>query len=330
MSLRYLELDDISHLNQLQNHSLEGEFKSKLWRESYYFNFNDPHSGLSLITTIGILPNKKLLTGLILIIRNKKVIKIIPLIQRKKIAFNDYSFFVKGLQYKIEGPYWYLTYKSNKLRFNICFKPINNIYAYVTAKSDKILNSIGSQHYEQFGVYQGEFVFVNEGEKLEFGPCLGHRDHSWGIRDWGAVNKYRLFCCAFSKNLAFNLWEGWIANTKFLKGYVFDGGQNTRIVKSKVVTRYQNNKNSKYSRNIKPPIQANLAISDERGRNFHITSTVGLSIAVPPRQSVLYECLAKMQINNGVSTGYGLQEYLFHEPRIINRLWLLLKALRYL
>jgi hypothetical protein len=325
MSLRYLELDNICHLNQQQNHSSEGVYSSKLWRESYYFNFTDPSSGFSLITTIGILPNKKLLTGLILLIKNNKAIKIKLLIQRKKITFNDYSFFVKGLEYKVIGPYWKLSYRSDEFNFDICFKPINKIFEYVTTKSDLVLNSIGSQHYEQFGIYKGEFVFGKKEERVEIGPCLGHRDHSWGIRDWSSVDKYRLFCCAFSKYLAINLWEGYIQNKKFLKGYVFDGVQNSRIVQSKVISRYQNNKKVKC---INPPIQAKLVILDEKGRIFQIISNVKLSVAVPPRNSILYECFAEMR--TGKSFGFGLQEYLFHEPRIISRLWILLKALRYL
>lgn len=318
MSLRYIELDDISHLNQQTSHPKNGLYYSKLWRESYYFNMTDPKSGYSFISTIGILPNKKLITGFFLIIKDNKIIKLKPLIRREKPIFNDYSFELKGLEYIVEGPYWIIKYTSTNLKFEIIFKPINKIFSYINTKEDSILNSVGSQHFEQFGVFKGEFVFGNN--RVEIGPCFGHRDHSWGIRDWSIMDRYRLFCCAFSKEFAFNLWEGWINNKKFLKGYIFDGAENRRLLKSKVTTSYQ--------KNGKQPIKANISVLDESNTKFNITSQVKFSIPLPPRQSIMYETLAEMHYNK--RTGYGLSEYLFHEPNLIPRFWILLKLMAHL
>jgi hypothetical protein len=318
MILRYLELDHINHLNKLYNNPNDDVYKSKLWRESYYFNMTDPKSGYSLISTIGILPNKKLISGFFLIIKDNKIIKLKPLIKRKKPIFNDCSFELNGLEYIIEGPYWILKYCSNEIRFEIKFEPINRLYPYITSKSDSILNSIGSQHYEQFGVYTGEFVLGDE--RVEIGPCFGHRDHSWGIRDWSVVDKYRLFCCAFSKEFAFNLWEGWINNIRFLKGFVFDGYDNRKIIECNVCTSYE--------KKGKQPIDADIFILDELGRKYNIKSSTQFSIPVPPRKSIMYENLAEMYFKN--QRGFGLSEYLFHEPHLTPRLWILLKLLTYL
>jgi hypothetical protein len=278
----------------------------------------DPKSGFSFISTIGILPNRKLITGFFLIIKNNEIIKLKPLICRKKPVFNDYSFELKGLEYIIEGPYWILKYNSKKVKFEIRFEPLNKIFSYITTESDKVFDSIGSQHYEQFGVFKGEFVLGSE--RVEMGPCFGHRDHSWGIRDWSIIDKYRLFCCAFSKEFAFNLWEGWINNKKFLKGYIFDGNHNSEIVQSQVLTSY--------SKNGRQPLEAKISILDEQGRKYYITSQVNHSIPIPPRQSIMYESVAEMF--NGKSKGYGLMEYLFHEPSLTLRFWIFLKLLNYL
>jgi hypothetical protein len=56
--LSYIEIDNLSHLLK-QRRSLTGEYTQKNWRESYYFNATDEKTGLSLITTIGIVPNKR-------------------------------------------------------------------------------------------------------------------------------------------------------------------------------------------------------------------------------------------------------------------------------
>jgi hypothetical protein len=325
MGMRYIELDDICHLNQVYKNNGDLALKNKRRRESYYFNMTDPNSKISLITTIGILPNRKLITGFILIIKDNKIMRLRPLIQYKTPIFNDHSFYLKGLEYKVDGPNWILRYNSEDINFNLKFEPINKVFQYITREQDLILNSIGSQHYEQFGIFKGEFAYrpsrTGKDELVEIGPCFGHRDHSWGIRDWSLMERYRLFCCAFSKDLAFNLWEGWLSNinSKFVKGFVFNGEKNFRIIKSKVDTKY-------YS-NTKIPDTAIVTVTDQFGNNYSFQTEVNLSIPVPPKQSLLYECLSEMEYNGNI--GYGLTEYLFHEPDILSRGLAFLKLFRY-
>jgi len=316
MSLRYLEINDISHLSF---QSLGGGiYNDNLWRESYYFNMCDPRSGLSLITTIGLLPNRKLTTGMfVLISSNKKdgILIVKPIIERNKPTFKDYSFIAGNLEYSIDGVNWRLKYNSRKIEFDILFTPLNKIYQYVNDASDLIFSRVGSQHYEQFGVFDGVIRLKNQ--EIKIGPCFGHRDHSWGIRDWSAIDYYRLFCCAFSLNFAINLWEGSIAGQEFVKGYVFDGNRNVSIMRSKV--------NTIYKAGDREPTKATIQIVDEENRKYNVTSQVLHTIPLPPRQSVMYEMSAEMCTGNLV--GYGLQEYLYHEPNFLSRFWIFLKLI---
>ncbi|UCH89163.1 MAG: hypothetical protein JSV49_00500 [Thermoplasmata archaeon] len=310
----YIDLAEISHLNRLAKGG--GVYDDRLWRESYYFNMTDRSSGITFISTIGILPNRKLNTGFFLFMKDGELIILKPFIARERVSFSDYSFSVKGLKYAIEGTNWRLSYNSKKCSFDILFTPLNKIYSYIENESDIVFKRIGSQHYEQFGTFEG--VLELKGKRITIGPCFGHRDHSRGIRDWSAVDRYRLFCCAFSEDFAFNLWEGSIHGKDFLKGYVFDGVRNTRIIESEV--------NTKYGFNGKEPRQAAVWIQDEEGREFNIDCAAINSVAVPPRQSILYENPAEMRIDGMV--GYGLQEYLYHEPNPLIRFFMLLKLIR--
>ncbi|MCK5560038.1 MAG: hypothetical protein KAJ51_05570, partial [Thermoplasmata archaeon] len=266
MRQRYIELDDISHLNQVYNSHGKGKgngsviLNDRLWRESYYFNMRDGRTGLGLISTIGILPNQKKVTGFFLLIKGDRVIALKPLIEFKKPIFNDCAFSVKGLEYIIEGTNWRLQYNSPKLSFNIRFSPINKIYSYITKPSDLVFSRIGTQHLEQFGTFKGKVRLMNK--KITFGPCFGHRDHSWGIRDWASVDYYRLFCCAFSKEFAFNLWEGKINGSEFLKGYIFDRDRNVKIARCAIKTGPSQNRRSPESTIIK--------ISDKENRDYKI------------------------------------------------------------
>ena len=313
MNERYIELDDVCHLNDQASGG--GPYDNKLWRESYYFNVSDKRSGISLISTIGILPNRKMITGFFLFLKGKKIIRLKPLISYKKPVFNDFSFYLKGLEYIIEGTNWRLIYDSPKFKFNILFKPLNKFYPYITSRADIVFARIGSQHLEQFGVFEGELKIGSE--KIVIGPSLGHRDHSWGIRDWCAVDRYRLYCCAFSKDFAFNLWEGSIDGMGFFKGYIFDGNANVPIVKYDVKTCF--------SKNGKEPRLSEITIIDEKGCEYKIGCRTLVSIPVPPRKSIMYETLAEMRSDG--NKGRGLQELLFHEPNPVNRFWHFLKLI---
>jgi hypothetical protein len=316
MSNGYIDLDNFSHLPQAE--AGKGDFKSKLWRESYYFNMTDPRSGFTIITTIGILPNKNLNTGLLLIIKNNKIQFLKPLIERKRVRFNDYSFSIKGLNYSIEGTDWLLKYKSKTCTMNIHFRPLNKIFSYINDESDIIFKSIGTQHYEQFGVFNGELDINNT--KTIIGPAFGHRDHSWGIRDWSSVDFYKLFCCVFKKDLAFNLWQGNISNRPFIKGYVFDGESNVKIAESNIIDRYKGR--------TKCPKSSVIRIKDEKGRRFEIGCTTKFSLQAPPRGSIVYECVGEMRCSG--KKGYGVQEYLYHEPNKLYRTFVFIKLLRFI
>lgn len=311
---RYIDLDNFSHL--IRQSKGGGVYDHRLWRESYYFNMNDPRSGLSLITTIGILPNRKLLTGFFLLIKDNKTILLKPIIERKPAVFKDYSFDIKGLKYSVEGANWRLSYDSRKYIFDILFTPLNRIYGYVNGEKDLIFSSIGSQHYEQFGMFEGEAIV--SGKKYDIGPCYGHRDHSWGIRDWSAVDRYRLFCCVFSRDFAFNIWQGSIGGTTFLKGYVFDGEFNIDLTGCDIETIY--------TQNGKEPVETSICFSAENNRTFEVECRTMYSMPVPPRSSILYECISEMRW--GSETGYGLQEYLYHEPNPLVRVFTFLKLLK--
>jgi len=297
MYQRFIELDDICHINKQA--SRVGVFDDPLWRESYYFNMTDQGSGISLITTIGLLPNKERITGCIFLFKDGKTIFIKPLIQNRKPVFNDSSFELKRLKYSITGTNWKVEYRNGTDMIDLLFTPINKVYPYIVGRSDDVFERIGSQHLEQSGIFEGTIKI--KGGEISIGPCFGHRDHSWGIRDWAAVDKYKLFCCAFSNNFAINLWTGILGRKEFLKGYVFDGARNSKIVECNV--------QSLYDEGGLEPREAVIHIKDEKRREFQISCVVVASIPIPFKRSIMYETIAWMQVDGKV--GYGLLEYLY-------------------
>jgi hypothetical protein len=251
-----------------------------------------------------------------LLLKDGKAVFLSPLVGFGKPRPEAFVFRLKGLEYAVEGAGWRLRYQAGKCGFDLKFTPINKIHAYITDGDAGAFSRLGTQHYEQSGIFEGELTF--KGRTVGIGPSPGHRDHSWGPRDWSAASFYRLFSCAFSRELAFNLWEGRIGGADFIRGYVFDGKANTAVAGSDVATTCEKDK--------KTPRKANIRLQDALGRTFDIGCEIIGGMTVPLRGSLLHENVARMRC--GGREGVGLMEYLYHEngpaPRL--RAWLGLVA----
>jgi hypothetical protein len=127
--LKYLEIENLSHL-LLQRRSKKAPFNNKNWRESYYFNTTDEKKQLSLITTIGILPNKKRSSGFVIIIHKGKIALAKLLITRDIKWHESDRFGIAGLSYRLEGIDWRLRYRSKGCNFDMLFRPVNEFYSY--------------------------------------------------------------------------------------------------------------------------------------------------------------------------------------------------------
>lgn len=50
---------------------------------------------------------------------------------------------------------------------------------------------------------------------------VGHRDHSWGTRDWGAFQHYNWFQGQSANGVSVHWWRFWALGREHLRGYVF-------------------------------------------------------------------------------------------------------------
>ena len=83
------------------------------------------------------------------------------------------------------------------------------------------LNMQKGRHYEQSMRVGG--VVVLDGERIEF-DGTGHRDHSWGPRDWAPSERWR-WLTGQMDGLAFNAMYLTIAGTHATNGYVWADGR---------------------------------------------------------------------------------------------------------
>jgi hypothetical protein len=316
--LKYLELQDLSHL-LLQKRTKSSPFTHKNWRESYYFNTTDVKKQLSLITTIGILPNKKRSSGFVIIIHKGEIVHAKLLITRDiKLAERD-RFAIRGLSYNVEGIDWHLGYKSKRCNFDMLFRPLNELYCYNKENDHGDRGNSGmlfSQHIEQAGIFEGEIEL--NGNRIEFGPSTGHRDHSWGIRDWSQVDNYWLFSATFGKERAFNLWKGISQGKPFQSGYYYDSKRNLNILSSKIKGYHTGKK--------REPNGSEIAFLDENGDRHNVQCQVICSVPIPLPGSIVYETIAKMKLDNEM--GFGLLERHVHDTDPIHKIKTLYQLLK--
>lgn len=93
---------------------------------------------------------------------------------------------------------------------------------------------LAQNRYEQSGRVAGTLRW--RGKTIEF-DTPGHRDQSWGTRDWDAIHHYKWISAAgrdCSANLMVTLAEGEVDTN----GYIFRDGKQSPVVSTSVSTRY--------------------------------------------------------------------------------------------
>lgn len=314
LGLGYIEIEDLSHLLR-QRRKKSGIYKDRNWRESYYFNATDEKKGLSLITTIGIQPNRGYCSGFVIILSRGKI-AFSKLMFTKDIRWHETDRFrIRDLSYSIEGIDWRLKYKSKECCFNMLFRPLNEFYTYTNQNAENF-ERLFAQHIEQAGFFEGYIEM--SGERMVFGPAPGHRDHSWGIRDWASIDNYWLSSCTFGKENAFNLWDGVAMGKTFHDGYILDSGRNLKIISSSIEGHYANKMGE--------PTGCEIVVRDEKGKTHRIRCEVICSVPIPMYKCIVYETIARMEYDGEI--GIGLLERLVHDSNPFHKVMSLIALKR--
>ncbi|WP_232868370.1 DUF7064 domain-containing protein [Pseudonocardia kujensis] len=91
---------------------------------------------------------------------------------------------------------------------------------------------LAANRYEQSGRIHGTLAW--NGERIEFdGP--GHRDQSWGTRDWDAIHHYKWLAVA-GEDISCNLMVTMAHGELDTNGYVYRDGQQSPVTSAQVTT----------------------------------------------------------------------------------------------
>jgi hypothetical protein len=112
-------------------------------------------------------------------------------------------------------------FSRDELSLALDFEAIHDAFSY-HANPDGLPEWFAVNRLEQTGRVSGYVEFGDR--RIEFDQ-LGHRDHSWGVRDWGVPQHWKWFVAYTPSGRALNGWI-WIARGEWgFAGYVVDNGR---------------------------------------------------------------------------------------------------------
>jgi hypothetical protein len=113
-----------------------------------------------------------------------------------------------------------MTYRGKDVAIDFDFRGIHDAFSYL-ANPDGLPTWFAANRMEQTGRVRGSIEIG--GRRIEL-DHIGHRDHSWGLRDWGVPQHWKWFVAYTPGGVAVNGWI-WIAKGEWgFGGYVARDG----------------------------------------------------------------------------------------------------------
>lgn len=124
----------------------------------------------------------------------------------------------------------------------------------------------------------------------------GHRDHSWGTRDWGALHFYRWLQSQAGDDMSVHFWEFYALGERQLRGYVCKDGLMAEI--TQLDLQWQGDDQFNHT-------AFQCAIVDEAGRRTQVEAKVfGVYPLFPDPTFVLNEGAAEILIDGVAGSGW--------------------------
>lgn len=303
--------------------------RSILYNDSFYFNFFDIEKDIGGFTWIGKLHNLKMVTSVQVVFGPEKDAlvmfgvdpypehtnaqecggiryEVIEPLKKWRIITSGKMMRVTGLDQTCDPEGFFavdakgdFVETSLELEFD-ALGPVNNSKDYCSdflarqmiekgfgLRDFAGVRKVAANHYEQSGICKGEIIIG--GEKISI-DATGHRDHSWGIRDWHAPKSWIWLSVQFGTEVALNLCRIVIGNIDLYMGHIFREGRNYALRNCTLETEFE------------PDGQAPKSIS------FFMEDTGGFTMNVTglPKKKV---CLVRDDGEHRVIVNEALTEY---------------------
>jgi len=278
------------------------------WNESWYFNFIS--KPVSCITRISFKPAEQASRFLCVILLNDKPVD--TYIDSIKIEGLPDVIGNKRCNYTLVKPHkeWHIEYQDRKfeLKFD-CFARFKPFDYFEGRKMEEfstdyldLLDTAAQRHYEQGCVCKGTLVRRKTGESTDFN-VLGHRDHSWGIRDWVYIDRWNWISAQF-EDRTINIARIEVKGHLIIGGFISTQEGNRRVVDVQVETQTKADG--------KTPTSSVFTITDSENKKTEVVSKTRFSIHLPQPTKFgvteVFEQIADFELEG--QKGEGISEYL--------------------
>ncbi len=281
--------------------------------ESWYFNFIDRKNDVYLITRWSMeMYDKNSRVMLILIVDGESFVylKDIPI-----DTMPDNWEYCKRVKYYCLKPMkkWRITFEDRKLKLDVTYDAIYSVYNFSSdgARNPtelleefglKILDVAAQQHYEQAMNVTGTLTIKKTGEIRKIN-CHGHRDHSYGTRDWIHIDGWN-WAAAYFGDEYISVSRVEVFEKEFYNGFIATKDGNIPVIKVEVTTKKRDDG--------KTPVSSEFIITDINGKKWKFNTNTIHSLHLPlPSEKGLTEIFEQIAIFNlDGKEGDGISEYL--------------------
>lgn len=273
------------------------------WKESYYFQLFDPASkiaGLFYISAYPNVPKRDYLMALLS--RGDADIYLNTLALKGKLdKLSDGHI---GFTLVKPNQHWRILFDDGKRYLKLDFRARFPTFVY-DAQQAYVKDVLEQEHYEQPCQVEGA-IRLADGSQHEI-HCFGHRDHSWGRRDYASIDEWFWVAAQFSW-CTIGLIKLRIGTKVEVAGFMSTNEGTHRITKMDIETRLESNGQT--------PEGFAYQFTDETGKTWLLSSTKIQTMVYPPRQAKpgyqtnIYEIVSNFSLKRHPEPGYGIAEYL--------------------
>ena len=277
------------------------------WKESYYFQFYDPQVQLAAFFYISAYPNIPKRDYLVAYLADGNIdiyLNTLPT-PGKLDTLSDGQ-----LRFELIEPHelWTIHFDDGKRIAKLDFTGRFDPFAY-DAKQAYQQGVLEQEHYEQGCFVEGTVSLANGKEHII--DCYGHRDHSWGLRDYAAIDEWNWIAAQFSW-CTINVIKLQMGTKHETAGFLSSLVGNQRLSDISFKTQFDTDGIT--------PLGFTVQFTDEQHKEWHLKSTKLGVMMYPPRQSKpgretnIYEIVSEFTLRDDPETGYGIAEYLISRP----------------
>lgn len=184
--------------------------------------------------------------------------------------FDDWTVGPLTVRHGAAHKYAHVTFEHDGVALDYHFEATTPPFTYHD-NADGCPAWLADNRLEQSGLAKGSITIGDR--RVEF-DTTGHRDHSWGRRDWTAIHQYRWVNIQADADIAINFLEGAALDQHYQLGYVDRDGRQSPICSISIDIERDLEHYSYTS--------AHFTLTDELGRITEITADHRDALAVWP------------------------------------------------